>query len=105
MAVSAELVASWVATGFVGIGLVFTWVRNGKSQAKNMAKLEAKVDGVKDDTEELKKGQTDHNQKMDAMKADINKMGVHCAGVTSGFEERLKTNEREIEALRRKKRV
>lgn len=105
MTVTAELIASWVATGLVGFGLVLTWVRNGKSHAKHMAKVEAKVDEVKVDTEELKKGQTDQNKKMDSIEKEISSINVHCAGVTAGFEARLRTSEAEIDVLRRKKRV
>jgi len=40
------VIAQWVATGIIGIGLIATWVKNGRSQAEKFGQVEGKIEGL-----------------------------------------------------------
>jgi len=70
----------------IGIGLIVTWVRNGRSQSKRDGVLEQRIKGVEDKL-------ADDNTGLGAIKKSIDDQRVHCAGVTSSFKERIKNLE------------
>ncbi len=41
-------IAQWAVTCLTGMGLIATWVRNGKKESKELGKLTEKVDNMKD---------------------------------------------------------
>lgn len=79
----------------VAVGLGATWRKNGKSQAQKYGQLEKKVDNVSDKIDSL-------TNKVFRMDDNVNTMKEHCASVTSGYHERLKTLEREMGEVRKK---
>jgi hypothetical protein len=40
------VIAQWVATGIIGLGLIGTWLRNGRSQSEKFGKVEGKIEGL-----------------------------------------------------------
>lgn len=80
--------ASIIGVLLVSIGLIATWVRNGRSQARYIGRLENQV-------ENIQKTLADENTGLGAIKASVERQRVHCAGVTGGFEERLKSLEKD----------
>jgi len=67
----------------IAIGLVATWVRNGRSQSKRDGALEQRIKGVEDKL-------SDGNNGLSAIKKSVDDQRVHCAGITSSFQERIK---------------
>jgi len=83
-------VASIIGITFVGVGLIATWVRNGRNQARYLGRLETQV-------ENIQKSLADENTGLGSIKKSVEAQEKHCAGVTSGFEERLKNLEKRKE--------
>jgi len=67
----------------VALGLAATWIRNGRHQAKRDGVLEQRMKGVEDKLD-------DDNNGLSAIKKSVDDQRVHCAGVTSAFNERIK---------------
>ena len=80
-------VASIIGISFVGVGLIATWVRNGRNQARYLGRLENQVENIQNTL-------ADENYGLGSIKSSVEEQKIHCAGVTSGFEERLKNLER-----------
>jgi len=76
-------VVSTVGVVVIGLGLVATWLRNSRSQAGYIGKLEAKVEGIMGRLD-------DEHTGLGAIKAGVDKQVTHCARVSSGFAERIK---------------
>ncbi len=72
----------------LAIGLALTWIRNGRGQAKRDGIIEEKITGIN-------KRLDDPDSGLGAIKKSVDKQSFRCAGVTSGFEERIKTLEEE----------
>lgn len=82
-----SLTVASVAIGgnlLLGVGLIATWVKNGKSQAAKYGTLEAEVKST--------------GEKVDIMSGKVDKFAV----TLGRQDERLITNEREIKELRTK---
>ena len=75
-----------VGVVFLAIGLVATWVRNGKSQATRDGIMEERIKGINTKLE-------DPNTGLGAIKESVGKIEVHCGKTTSSFKERLKNLE------------
>jgi len=62
-------IAQWAATGIIGIALIGTWIKNGRSQAEKFGKLEGSVKGLSDRVSELSdridSGMNNLNQRID----------------------------------------
>lgn len=70
----------------IGIGLIGTWIRNGKSQSKRDGVLEERIEGIN-------RRLDDENTGLGAIKKSVDKQEVHCAKMTTSFAERIKTLE------------
>ncbi len=68
------------------IGLIATWIRNGRSQAKRDGIIEERIKGIKEKLENPNTG-------LGAIKKSVEKVEVHCAKVTSSFAEKIKNLE------------
>lgn len=79
-------IAPIVGVGVLAIGLIATWVRNGRSQAKRDGILEERMKSIN-------KRLDDENTGLGAIKKSVEEQAVHCAGITSSFEERIKNLE------------
>ena len=83
-------IISIIGVCIVGIGLIATWVRNGKNQAGHMAAMEAsQVERTKTIFNKL----DDPNTGLGAIKKAVEKQEIHCASTTGRFDERLKNLE------------
>ena len=71
---------------FLAIGLVATWVRNGRSQAKRDGVMEERIKGINKKLE-------DPNTGLGAIKKSVEHVKVNCAKVTAAFGEKLKNLE------------
>lgn len=71
---------------FLAIGLVATWVRNGRGQAKRDGVLEEKINSIDKRLE-------DENTGLGAIKNSVEEIKVNCASVTGSFKERFKNLE------------
>ena len=79
-------IAPLVGVGVVAVGLIATWIRNGRSQARRDGILEERINSIN-------KSLDDENTGLGAIKKSVEKQAVHCAGITSSFEERIKNLE------------
>ncbi|MBA7639541.1 hypothetical protein ES703_47200 [subsurface metagenome] len=70
----------------VAIGLIVTWVRNGRSQSKRNGVIEERINGIN-------KRLDDENTGLGAIKSSVDKQEVNCAKITSSFKERIKNLE------------
>ena len=80
------VVALWITTSVTAAGLVYTVVNNGRSRTKKDTELKAEL---KTDIKSLKEKLDDPNDGLGAIRREVTGVKLHCAGVTSGFEERL----------------
>jgi len=83
---SAAEVFSIIGVCLVGMGLIVTWVHNGRSEARKMGALQEKVTNVET---ELK----DENHGLGAIKDEINDFKLHCAKVSTSLKGRVETLE------------
>ena len=89
--------AQWAATGVVFLGLVFTILKNGRSQ-KNRDERIATEQGSRETLIQEKLKNIDEAIKspetgLAALKKDMNSINKNCARLTSGFTERIKSLE------------
>jgi len=75
-----------VGTIIVGIGLIVTWVRNGRSQSKRDGVLEEKINGIQSRL-------NDEHSGLGAIKNAVESQEVQCAKITSSFKEKFKNLE------------
>jgi len=85
---SAGEIFSVAGVVIIAIGLVATWIRNGRSQSKRDGILEQRIKGIEDKL-------SDDNNGLSAIKKSVDDQRVHCAGITSSFAERIKNLEEE----------
>lgn len=71
----------------VGIGLIITWVRNGRSSSIAYGRLEAKM-------EYTQKMLDDPNTGLGAIKKSVDDQKIHCARVSSALQEQVKSLEK-----------
>lgn len=80
------LVTLWITTSATAIGVVYTIVKNGRSRTKQDTELKVEL---KKDIESIKKVLDDPNDGLGAIRREVSAQREHCAGVTSGFEQRI----------------
>ncbi len=97
MDIDAGAIAQGAGTAFIAIGLVATWVRNGRSQGIKYGAIqnELKNNGAKADA------LTTTVQRMDAK---LDKFQLHCADTSGRIDERLHATERDINDLKSRER-
>jgi len=83
---AAEEIFSIAGVIVLALGLVATWVRNGRSQSKRDGIIEERINGIN-------KRLDDENTGLGAIKKAVEKQEVHCAKMTSSFAERIKSLE------------
>ena len=81
--------ASWVTAAVAVGGVVLTWRRNGKTQAKRDGRLELNQENIMKKLEDPKHGLSAINDKVADMK-------THCGVVSTGLTERMIAAERDI---------
>lgn len=90
-------IASVIGIMLVGIGLIATWVKNGRSQSREFGVLQANLKGVNDKLEHPAHGLSALNEKMGEFK-------TACALTRSSFTEKIKSAEDDIKELKKKRR-
>lgn len=74
----------------VGIGLMVTWYRNGRSASEKYGAL---TEQVKESNKKL----DSHSEKLDAIQASVNEQKINCATISTGLKERIGAVEREVQ--------
>ena len=91
-------IAQWAATGVVFLGLVFTILKNGKSQKvrdeKNASAQAAREAVIQEKLKTIETAVKSPESGLAALKDDISGIRINCAQVTSGFTERIKSLEK-----------
>ncbi|GAH55622.1 unnamed protein product [marine sediment metagenome] len=84
-------IGSFIGIGILGVSLILTAVRNGKTQTKYMASMETRqneqikgINGKLDDS----------NTGLGAIKKSVDEQRVHCAGVVGDFGARIENLEK-----------
>jgi len=80
------IIALWITTTATAGGVVYSIVKNGRSRAKQDTELKVEL---KKDIESIKKVLDDPNDGLSAIRREISSQREHCAGVTSGFRQRI----------------
>jgi uncharacterized membrane-anchored protein YhcB (DUF1043 family) len=83
-------VAQWASTVFVGLGLIYTWYRNGKNAAKEMGNITTELKQIHTGLDDVKQGLKEHTQKIETMSQTCTRLCVT-----------VETHEKEIERMRR----
>ena len=91
----AVVYASFGATGLVAIGLIVTWVRNGRSQAKRDGVIEANQKTIIAQQEVL-------FTKLGEVGREVTSIKTNCATVSTSLKERVITSERDIKEMKTK---
>ena len=71
----------------VGMGLVATWIKNGRGHSREMGGLKEQVDNIDRKLEDVKTS-------LDGIKESVDGQRLYCARVSSSHEERIKTLEK-----------
>jgi len=87
--------ASWVTAAVAVGGVIVTWRRNGKTQAKRDERLNL-------NQENIMKSLDDPTHGLAAIDDKVNNMVNHCATVSTGLTERMKAAERDIKEAKTK---
>lgn len=89
------ILAQWIATGIIAIAVILTWVKNGRSQAKEWGSFTNEVKHIKEALE-------DPDQGLGALKKGITDMQTNCAKVSGKLGEKVYHLEDEVDELKRK---
>jgi len=65
-----------------GLGVMRLWIKNGNEASKRDGALGADLKNIFSSQVEIKRD-------VSSIKDDVNKQALHCAGVVSGFTERI----------------
>lgn len=85
-----EVVAIVVAS-MTGIGLIGTWIKNGRGEAKNNATLEANLKAeIKDVKEDIKHPEYG----LSAIKKKVDEQALYCARTSTSLKERVSSLEK-----------
>lgn len=85
---TASEVFPLVGVIIVAVGLVATWIQNGRNQAKRDGILEERINGIQSRLD-------DENTGLGSIKKSVEEQNVHCAKMTTSFDERIKGLEKD----------
>lgn len=90
----------------VGLGLIATWLRNGRQQRQRDEKIakdqREKYHAIKSDQMNILKRLDDPDQGLSAINKCANAMQKHCAEVSTRLSGRLDTAERDIKEIKKR---
>jgi len=78
------------------LGLIGTWVRNGRSQTAKFATLQTHVEGISKKLEDPAHG-------LGALSEKLGNFQTDCAFTRAGYDERIKGAQEDIKELKRKR--
>jgi len=79
----------WVIIIIISVGLIATWVKNGKSTAANLGSMETEIKNIK---ESVDKQTTTCNKVIE----NFDEFRVHCAGQTATVNQKVKALESKV---------
>lgn len=89
-------ITQWVATVLIACGLIYNIRQNNKKEKERNGKLKTElsveIKGIKSKLDDPQDG-------LGAIRREISSMKERCAAVTSGFAERIKHAEQDIEKI------
>jgi len=85
------VIAVWITASVAVITSVYTIIKNGRSRTKSDTQLKTEL---KMDIETIQKLLDDPHDGLGAIRREVSSMKLHCAGVTSTFEQRIQTLEK-----------
>lgn len=88
-------IATWAVAVAAILGLIATWIKNGRSQAKRDGKLEANQKNIINQLEDPETGLSAINEK-------CHRFETHCATVSTALDGRVTATERDIKELKQK---
>lgn len=89
-------IVSIIGVCLIGIGLIATWVRNGRSQSEQLGGLKTDVRNIQNSLDNPDYGLGALNNKAAEYKA-------HCAKVSTSLSERVKSHEKAIDEIKKEK--
>jgi len=97
-------VASLATSGLVAIGLIVTWVHNGRTQAErdiDIAEKQTQRDQVLASNQKtILRRLDDEDTGLSALNNKIQSFNLHCAKTSTGLNGRITATEREIKELK-----
>ena len=95
------LVPLWITSGATAIGVIYAIIRNGSRSRKKddelKAELKTEVGAIKDKLDDPETGLT-------AIKKSVEDQRLYCVETSTRLGEKVKTNRRDIDSIREKKR-
>jgi len=79
-------IAQWVMTIAVALGLIVTWVRNGRNQGAKWGSLETEM---KTEMKNIKDKLDDENTGLGAIKKGVDDQKLHCAKISTELKTRV----------------
>jgi len=86
-------VAAVIMAAVACLGIIITWIANGRQKGLEMGEMVGKVDTLQGTINEVKEGITNVETGLPAIKKEISAMQINCAGTTAGFAARIKSLE------------
>ena len=87
-------IASIAGVCFIGIGLIATWIHNGRNQAEQFGSL-------KTDVVNIQKCLEDPDHGLSTLKDEIAEFKTHCAKVSTTLCIQVKSHEKAIDELKK----
>jgi len=90
-------VASIIGVILIGLGLIATWVKNGRGQAKEFGALQENLKSVNDKLADPSNG-------LGALNTKMGKFQTTCAFTRASYDQKIKGAEEDIKELKKEKR-
>ena len=90
----------WITSGTAIIGVIYAIVRNGSRGKKQDDELKTEL---KTELGTIKTQLSDPENGLSAIKKSVDEQKLHCVETSTGLSEKVKTNSKEIENLRKRK--
>lgn len=87
------VIAQWTVTGVIAVGLYLTWRQNGRREIASEERRAERWGALETEVANIKRELSNPSHGLGKIKESVDNQGKHCASVTSGFEERLKSLE------------
>lgn len=85
----------WLGIGILAIGLIVTWIKNGRNKSEEYGAL-------KKDVEKVNQKLDNENYGLIALNNKVGKFETHCASVSGRLDERVKVNDKRLDRLEAK---
>ena len=89
-------IATIVGVVIIGLGLIMTWRRNGRSQAEQFG-------GLKTDVKNIQSSLDNPDCGLGALSNKVAEFKTHCARVSTSLSVQVKSHEKSIDELKKEK--